>query len=78
MTTKITLFSPNGKPSSAELQEIESNFKSIMTAVINEDYSVTSESYLGLSTLPAGTKFPVGRQEIGTQNFHRNVEAAVR
>jgi phenylpropionate dioxygenase-like ring-hydroxylating dioxygenase large terminal subunit len=78
MTTKITLFSPNGKPSPAELQEIESNFKSIMTAVINEDYSVTSESYLGLSTLPAGTKFPVGRQEIGTQNFHRNVEAAVR
>jgi len=77
LTTKITLFAPNGIPSPEDLGEIEANFKSIMAAVINEDYSVTGEAYLGLSTLPAGTRFPVGRQEIGTQNFHRNVEAAI-
>jgi hypothetical protein len=78
LTTKITLFAPNGQPSPEDLNEIDANFKSIMAAVINEDYSVTGEAYLGLSTLPVGTKFPVGRQEIGTQNFHRNVEAAVQ
>jgi phenylpropionate dioxygenase-like ring-hydroxylating dioxygenase large terminal subunit len=78
LTTKITLFAPNGQPSPEDLNDIDGNFKSIMAAVINEDYSVTGEAYLGLSTLPAGTKFPVGRQEIGTQNFHRNVEAAVQ
>lgn len=78
LTTKITLFAPNGKPSPDDLKEIETSFKSIMAAVVNEDYSVTGESYLALRNLPAGTKFPVGRQEIGTQNFHRNVESALR
>jgi hypothetical protein len=34
---------------------------------------VTGESCLSLSSLPPGTKFPIGRQEIGVQNFHRNV-----
>ncbi len=78
LTTKITLFAPSGRPSAEDLEQIDANFRSIMAAVVNEDYSVTGESYLGLSHLPPGTKFPVGRQEIGTQNFHRNVEAALQ
>lgn len=77
LTTKITLLAPNGVQSAEQRAEIDANFKSIMAAVIDEDYSVTGESYMALSNLPAGTKFPVGRQEIGTQNFHRNVEKAL-
>ena len=32
---------------------------------------------MGSGSLPPGTRFPVGRQEIGTQNFHANVMAAM-
>lgn len=58
--------------------EIETSFHSIMRAVKDEDYSVTGESYLGLSSLPPGTKFPVGRQEIGVHFFHKNVIETTR
>jgi nitrite reductase/ring-hydroxylating ferredoxin subunit len=75
LTTKIAMYAPHGVKSPQHLAEIEGSFRSIMAAVKDEDYSVTGESYRALSALPAGTKFPVGRQEIGTQNFHRNVEA---
>ena len=74
MTTKVSLFAPGGQPSEEQQAEIDANFKSIMGAVKDEDYSVTGEAYMALSALPAGTRFPIGRQEIGTQNFHRNVE----
>ena len=74
LTTKIALYAPHGLRSAEHEAEIEANFKSIMGAVKDEDYSVTGESYAALKALPAGTRFPVGRQEIGTQNFHRNVE----
>lgn len=77
LTTKVSLFSPNSYPTSEQRAEIDANFRSIMAAVKDEDYSVTGEAYEALSALPPGTRFPVGRQEIGTQNFHRNVELAV-
>jgi hypothetical protein len=77
LTTKVSLFAPHGLESAGHEAEIDANFEAIMAAVKEEDYSVTGESYLALSALPAGTKFPVGRQEVGTQNFHRNVELAV-
>ena len=74
MTTKVSLFAPGGQPSAEQQAEIDANFTAIMGAVKDEDYSVTGEAYMALSALPAGTRFPIGRQEIGTQNFHRNVE----
>lgn len=77
LTTKITLLAPNGVKSDEHRKEIDANFEAIMGAVIDEDYSVTGESYSALANLPPGTKFPVGRQEIGTQNFHQNVEKAI-
>jgi hypothetical protein len=77
LTTKISLYAPHGVKSPEHRAEIEASFNSIMGAVRDEDYSVTGEAYESLSALPAGSKFPVGRQEIGTQNFHRNVEKAL-
>ena len=77
LTTKLTMYAPHGVKSPEQRAEIQASYESIMRAVREEDYSVTGESYLALSALPAGTKFPVGRQEIGVQNFHRNVELLV-
>jgi phenylpropionate dioxygenase-like ring-hydroxylating dioxygenase large terminal subunit len=77
LTMKVSMYGPHGVKSPEHRAEIEASFAAIMRAVRDEDYSVTSEAQRGLSSLPPGTKFPVGRQEIGTQNFHRNVMAAV-
>jgi hypothetical protein len=77
LTTRLTMYAPHGVKSPEHRAEIEASYASIMRAVREEDYSVTGESYLALSALPPGTKFPVGRQEIGVQNFHRNVERLV-
>ena len=75
LTMKVTMYAPHGVKSPDHRAEIESSFRSIMAAVRDEDYSVTGEAQWGLSSLPSGTSFPVARQEIGTQNFHRNVVA---
>lgn len=74
---KVTMYAPHGVKSLEHRAEIETSFHAIMGAVRDEDYSVTGEAQWGLSSLPLGTKFPIGRQEIGTQNFHRNVTAAI-
>ena len=77
LTNKVSMYAPHGVKSEDHRQEIEASFHAIMAAVRDEDYSVTSEAQVGLPALPPGTKFPVGRQEVGTQNFHRNVMAAM-
>jgi hypothetical protein len=77
ITNKVTMYAPHGLKSPDHKAEIEASFQAIMGAVRDEDYSVTGEAYYGLSSLPKGTRFPVGRQEVGTQNFHRNVERAM-
>jgi nitrite reductase/ring-hydroxylating ferredoxin subunit len=77
LTTKITLYSPNGPPSEENRAEIEASFASIMRAVRDEDYSVTGESYRGFLSLPAGTQFPMSRQEVGTQYLHNKIREAV-
>lgn len=77
LTTQLTMYAAHGVKSEAHRAEIEASYHSIMQAVREEDYSVTSEGYISLASLPKGTKFPVGRQEIGVQNFHRNVELAL-
>jgi nitrite reductase/ring-hydroxylating ferredoxin subunit len=77
LTMKVTMYAPHGLKSPDHRAEIEASFHAIMAAVRDEDYSVTGEAQWALKFLPHGTKFPVGRQEIGTQNFHRNVSAAV-
>lgn len=77
LSTRVSVYAPYGVQSPEHLADIESSFAAIKRAVRDEDYSVTGESYLGHSALPAGTKFPVGRQEIGVQNFHSNVKQLV-
>jgi phenylpropionate dioxygenase-like ring-hydroxylating dioxygenase large terminal subunit len=77
LTNKITMYAPHGLKSPDHKAEIETSFNAIMAAVREEDYSVTGEAWRALSSLPAGSRFPVGRQEVGTQNFHRNVLAAM-
>jgi phenylpropionate dioxygenase-like ring-hydroxylating dioxygenase large terminal subunit len=77
LATKVSMYAPHGLKSRDHLAEIQASFHAIMAAVRDEDYSVTGEAQWGLSSLPSGTKFPVGRQEIGTQNFHNHVMAAM-
>lgn len=77
LNTKIALYAPFGVKSPEHQTEIEAALRSIMKAVNDEDYSVTNEAYAGLAALPPGTKFPVGRQEVGNQNIHSHIERAV-
>ena len=53
--------------------EVEAAYETARAALVNEDYSVAAEAHLGLLALPSETRLPVGRQEIGVQNFHGNV-----
>jgi phenylpropionate dioxygenase-like ring-hydroxylating dioxygenase large terminal subunit len=75
--TKVAVYAPYGVQSKEHLADIEKSFVAIKRAVRDEDYSVTGEAYPGFAALPAGTKYPIGRQEIGVQNFHRNVRKSV-
>jgi nitrite reductase/ring-hydroxylating ferredoxin subunit len=72
-TSRMAVWAVGGVRSPEHRADIESNYEKIRSAVLNEDYSVTSEAWPGLSSLPPGTKLPVGPNEIGLQNFHRNV-----
>jgi hypothetical protein len=77
LSTTVTVYAPHGVQSAEHMADIENSFEAIKHAVMDEDYSVTGESYAHLSALPPGTKFPVGRYEVGLQNFHRNVRKFV-
>ena len=46
-------------------------------AALDEDYAVTGESWRGMTQLPKGAKFILGRQEIGVQLFHQNIDRAM-
>ena len=53
--------------------DIDRAYDTSRAALVNEDYSVTGESHTGLAALPEGMTLPIGRQEVGVQNFHGNV-----
>jgi hypothetical protein len=71
--SKLSYCALGGIGSEAHRAEIERAYATSRAALVNEDYSVAAEAHGGLPRLPAGTRLPVGRQEIGVQNFHRNV-----
>jgi hypothetical protein len=73
MVTKASCYIPHGVESAEQLEHIKKGWVSTTAVVRDEDYSVTAESWSALSALPPGTKFAIGRQELGVQNFHRNV-----
>jgi nitrite reductase/ring-hydroxylating ferredoxin subunit len=71
--SKLSYIALGGVRSRKHRAEIDIAYSKARQALVNEDYSVVAESYSGMSALPPGTNLPVGRQEIGVQNFHRNV-----
>ena len=71
--SKLSYISLVGNRTPEQDKEVEQAYNTSRLALVNEDYSVVGESYAGLSALPKGTTMPVGQQEIGVQNFHRNV-----
>jgi nitrite reductase/ring-hydroxylating ferredoxin subunit len=74
----LTYCALGGVKSAGHRAEIDRAYETSRAALVNEDYSVAAEAHLGLSNLPPGTRLPVGRQEIGVQNFHRNVAQLLR
>lgn len=54
--------------------EVDRSYQTARAALVTEDYSVAAEAHDGLAALPEGSTLPVGRQEIGVWNFHRNIE----
>ena len=75
--SKMAYFALGGIKSPEHQAEIDRAYDVSKLAIVNDDYSVTGEAHSGLASLPPGATMPVGRQEIGVQNFHRNVKAAV-
>jgi hypothetical protein len=71
--SKLSYCAIGGIRSEEHRSEIDSAYTKARAALVNEDYSVADEAHQGLLALSPGTKLPVGRQEIGVQNFHRNV-----
>lgn len=74
----MTFCAMNGIKSPEHSVEIENSYKTARAALVNEDYSVAAESHRGIPWLPSETEFPVGRQEIGVQNFHKNIRELIR
>jgi carnitine monooxygenase subunit len=70
---RLSFCALGGVQSPSQRADIHTAYDKARTALVNEDYSVVGESYPGFASLPAGTRLPIGRQEIGVQNFHRNV-----
>jgi hypothetical protein len=75
--SKMAYCALGGLKSAEHRAEIGRAYEITKIAIIDDDYSVTGEGHPGLAALPPGAKFPIGRQEIGVQNFHRNIRRAV-
>lgn len=74
LRTKVTICAPHYDETPEQWAEIERNAEALKIGVRDEDYSVSTEAFRGISALPPDTRFPIGRQEIGVQNFHRNIK----
>ncbi len=73
LTNKFMLCPFGGVRGPEHQKELEAIFEKIMFANREEDYSVTGESWSGLASLPKGATMPIGKLEIGVQNFHKNM-----
>jgi carnitine monooxygenase subunit len=71
--SKMNYCSIGGVQGPEHRAEIDKAYEVTKVAIIQDDYAVTGEGHPGMLALPEGTRLPVGRQEIGVQNFHRNV-----
>lgn len=77
LVAKISIYSAMGDQSDEASAEIKKGYVRPKYVAEEEDYSVTGESWPRFAALPAGTKFAVGRHEIGVQNFHNNMRKHV-
>jgi len=71
--SKLSYCAIGGISSEEHRAEVDRAYATARAALVDEDYSVADESHYGLAALPEGTTLPVGRQEIGVWNFHRNI-----
>lgn len=78
MYANVRMYGLNGIQSDEHRALMAAGFEKIKGAAADEDYAVTGESWAGLAALPQGAEFLLGRHEIGVQNFHRNVDRAMR
>jgi phenylpropionate dioxygenase-like ring-hydroxylating dioxygenase large terminal subunit len=72
-TSRLSFCAVGGVQSEEHRAEIDRAYQTARAALVNEDYSVTGESHVGLPALPQDMTLPIGRQEVGVQNFHKNV-----
>jgi carnitine monooxygenase subunit len=72
-TSRLSFCTIGGIRTEEHRAEVERSYQTARAALVNEDYSVAAETHSGLVALPEGTTLPVGRQEVGVWNFHRNV-----
>ncbi len=75
-TSRLSFCAVGGVQSAEHRAEIDRSYHTARQALVNEDYSVTGESHVGLPAFPEGMTLPIGRQEVGVQNFHNNVRRA--
>lgn len=71
--SRLSYCALGGLKSPEHRAEVDAAYLRARSALVDEDYSVAAESHGGLLGLAPGTKLPVGRQEIGVQNFHANI-----
>ena len=74
--SRMAYCAAGGITSEDERAEIDQAYAIARKAIVDDDYAVTGEGHAGLCQLPEGTRLPIGRQEVGVQNFHRNVTKA--
>ena len=77
MYSNVRMYALDGVKSGEHRAEMERNFGMIKGAAQDEDYAVTGESWAGLNHLPPGAQLVLGRNEIGVQTFHRNIDRAL-
>lgn len=73
--SRLSYLALGGIRSPEHRAEVDAAYAVSRQALAEEDYSVVGESWAGFAALPAGTRMPIGRQEIGVQTFHKNVLA---
>ncbi len=78
MYANVRMYAINGVQSPEHLAQMQASFDTIKGAALDEDYAVTGESWPGIRELPQGSRFLLGRHEIGVQSFHRNIAQAMQ
>jgi phenylpropionate dioxygenase-like ring-hydroxylating dioxygenase large terminal subunit len=77
MKTRYGIYAPRGVQSPEHLADLTRAFEASKRVLSEEDYAMAGDSYPAFHALPAGTTFPIGRNEVGVQNFHHNIRLAV-